>query len=234
MTSTACVLRTWWLSLLLAPVLASALLPATAAADVPPPDGNKFVSYAFKVEGPRGDLVVFAYPTSASNGAPTAELSVVEGAPIELGRRSGQTKLYAMKRADFEAWKAGYQPNPSAFDDPAVLGLIAKAIPCDLQPTPNFTLPASDLREAVVEEFVLKKLDATTCDLEPKGGASTEGPTTQAGDTQVPRAKGGCASCAIDEGGSRWLGLVSVGAALLIGARRRGARGLRGGARSQG
>jgi hypothetical protein len=224
-------------SSLLVALAVTTLAPAAAHADLPPPSGTKFVSYAFSVAdvGKHGDFVVFAYPTSQSDGAPTEELSVVtEGAPVGIGRRSGPPKLYAMKRAEFDAWKAGYQPNPQSFDDPAVLALIAKAIPCDLAPSPNHQLPKSDLRDAVLEELVAHKIDASTCDLEPKAGAAaptaggpSAGSPTAGGDSPAPAPKGGCASCAVEDLESAWPGLFSVGALGLLLARRRSPKGAR-------
>lgn len=203
-----------------------ALAPGAAFADVAAPRGDKYVPFAFTVldVSKFADFVVFAYPTSQSNGAPTAELAVVsEGAPVMLGRRSGQPKLYAMKRADFDAWKSGYTPT-RAFDDPVVQALLAKATPCDVEPTMSFVLPTSDPRETILEELVAKKIDATTCDLEPKGGATApdaaktpDAPSKP--DASTPSAsapKGGCASCTIEEGGAAWAGLASLGAALLV------------------
>lgn len=213
--------------------------PSLARADLPPPTGTRFVDYSFTVEGvaKQGDYVVFAYPTSMSNGRPTAELSVVtEGMPIPLGRRSGVPKLYSIKRGDFDAWKASYKPSlEDPFKDPAVEALISsgKVVACDAGPSPDFTLPDSDPRSEIREALVAQKIDDKTCDLEVKkagatpasaGSASPDGsapPAPSAGDPPASSPKGGCASCSIGGDGSAWIGLAGIGVAALAIARRR-------------
>lgn len=67
-----------------------ALLLALAFADVPPPLGQKRVTYTVEVLGAPADgpQALVVYPWSLSGGAPTAELGVVPptGA-LEIGRR---------------------------------------------------------------------------------------------------------------------------------------------------
>jgi MYXO-CTERM domain-containing protein len=212
----------------LAALSSFALSPFMAHADLPAPRGDKYVSFAFAVEGvgALADVVLLAYPTSQSDGAPTAELSVLsDGLPIELGRRSPQPKLYVIRRADFDAWRAANPTPPREFDDPTVQALLGKAVTCDLEPTPSFSLPESDPREQILEVLIAKKVDATVCELEPKGGATTspatDGAPPPTGEPQTPRAKGGCASCAVDDGGATWLGLGSFVLALGLFMRRR-------------
>jgi hypothetical protein len=202
-----------------------ALAPGAAAADVaPPPEWGKEVSYAFTVVDVSkfADFVVLAYPTSQSNDAPTAELALVnEGAPVTLGQASPVPKLYAMKRADFEAWKAGYTPT-QAFDDPVVQALLAKATLCDVRPSPSFTASKLFLGDTIVEEILAKKIDATTCDLEGPPSLRRRHPPAPPDATSTPDTpsaaapQGGCASCTIEEGGAAWAGLASLGAALLV------------------
>lgn len=213
--------------------LALATLAPPARADLPPPTGTKFVGYAFTVTGQskHADWVVLAYPVSLSNGRPTAELAVLEdGVAQELGRRSGVPKIYAMKRADFDAWKAGYQPNiEDPFKDPAVEALLGsgKALPCDLGPSPDFTLPDSDPRDAIKEAFAVAKLDATGCHLEkPGAGGDKTDPNgaTPATDPAAPPAQPrsrGCAGCTLGAEAPTWIGGLGAAVAALALARRR-------------
>src|SRR5262245_26939659 len=83
------------------PMLALVLgFAVPASADLPPPDGKKFVGFAFRVENMKAfpEYVLVAYPCSDSNGAPMMEAKIVsDGASVSVGRRGGQPELYRMK-----------------------------------------------------------------------------------------------------------------------------------------
>lgn len=192
--------------------LALALFTAsfTARADLPPPDGQRFVDYEFSVSGlaAHPDWVLLAFPWSMSNGAPTEELAEVkDGTPVGVGRRSGTPKLYAMKRADYETFKKGYTPSSERFQDPALRALFAgsQVIPCDLGPSPDFQLSSDDPRESIVEKFELVSVTAAACDLERTGAAAptAKEPDAAASDASgespraatSPKKAAGCAGC---------------------------------------
>lgn len=182
-----------------------------SSADLPPPDGQKFVDYAFSVEGLAkfGDFVLLAYPYSLSNGRPTTEhLQLEEGKQASLGRRSGTPKLYAMKKAAYEEWLKGYKPDREAMDDPALAALFGgnQVIACNVKLSPSFQLPTSDPRSTVVEAFRVAKIDDKTCRIEPASGAtkttSGEKPPTRVASSDSPTQppppkKAGCAGCAM-------------------------------------
>jgi hypothetical protein len=180
-----------------------------SSADLPPPDGQKFVDYAFSIEGLAkfGDFVLLAYPYSLSNGRPTTEhLQLEDGKQASLGRRSGTPKLYAMKKTAYEEWLKGYEPDREAMEDPALAALFGgnQVIACNAKLSPSFQLPTSDPRSTVVEVFRVTRIDDKTCQIEPASGvtktASGDPPTRVASSdspTQPPPPKkAGCAGCA--------------------------------------
>src|SRR5262245_4350707 len=86
----------------LAAALAAVAAGASAArAELPPPDGRKYISYAFRVDGVAAfaEHVLLAFPWSTSNGRPTEEHTrVEEGKAVPVGSRSAPPRLYAMRR----------------------------------------------------------------------------------------------------------------------------------------
>ncbi len=231
-----------------------ALAAAEARADLPPPDGKKFVEYAFQVQGvsAQKDWVLLAFPYSASNGRPTEEYAeLAEGTPVSVGRRGGLPKLYAMKLADYDAFKKGYKPPQDNFEDPALRALFSsdKVVRCDGAPGPTHQLPTTDRRDKIVETLKLVSVDAKACRVvaadaatpvststptaapatDPSAGAS---PTDVASAAPVassdPTPKsGGCAGCSMD-GVERKSGALVVGLGVLaLVIARRGRRGSR-------
>ncbi len=136
-------------------------------ADLPPLDGTKFVSYSFTVEGLAGfkDFVVFAYPWSLSNGAPTREHTVIENdEPVRVGRRSPTPKLYAMPRAAYDRWKESYEPRAD-HENPALDALIKRPdiVKCTGGPAPRFSLPSDNGRSKIVDRLSATKIAAGAC-----------------------------------------------------------------------
>jgi MYXO-CTERM domain-containing protein len=215
----------------------SALLcsAAPALADLPPPDGTKFVGYGFQVDNLAAfpDYVVLAFPWSMSSGRPSEEHAVVsDGKRLGVGRRSASPKLYAMKRADYEAWKATYTPPQDNYEDPQLRTLFAsdKVRVCDQAPEPKFSLDEDDERNEVVQAFRALKIDGATCALELASAKDTSAKTEQPSNDTSPSPStdgapksGGCAGCTVEPpAGSAWALIGSaVAAALLVGRRRR-------------
>lgn len=237
-----------------AALFASLFAPALARADLPPPDGTKFVSYAYAVDGLEAhpDFVLLGYPSSATNGRPMDDYAELGKQPVTLGRRGGSPAIYAVKRADYEAWKATLAPlGPDAptFDNPAFKAFFTsdKVARCDEAPKPSFSLPSSDPREGVVERFRVVALGASGCDLERVGGESGTSAPSEAGGfatppedagqpadaplggAGAPANRGGCAGCGVAsvEAGERGLAAVMLGFGLIVARRLR--RTLRGG-----
>jgi MYXO-CTERM domain-containing protein len=257
--SFAVLVRDWRMHLvrrLAAPLLGIALglAAAGAHADLPPPDGQKFVGYAFQVQGlsPQKDWVLLAFPYSASNGRPTEEYAeLADGKPVSVGRRGGSPKLYAMKRADYETFKKGYKAPQDDYEDPALRALFAsdKVVRCDAAPSPVHQLPKSDAREDVVETLTLVSIDAKACHVVagaaaapvttanptatpvPDGSAApiasgAVAPAPTASSDPTPKG-GGCAGCSMD-GVDRKGGALAVGLGVLaLVIARRGRRGER-------
>lgn len=81
--------------------LLAVLLAGPARADVPPPAGQKSVSYEIVVDGlPTDGSSLVVYPWSSSNGAPTAELAVVGPQPLVFGRRISGSPAFHLLSAD--------------------------------------------------------------------------------------------------------------------------------------
>lgn len=229
-------------------VLAGLILSSCAAlarADLPPPDGKKFVSYGFVVENTKAfpDYVVLAYPWSMSNGAPTKEHALVEdGKPVRLGRRSSAPKLYAMKRAEYETWKASYKPTHE-FDDPALEALFTgkQVVPCGVELSPTTMIDKSDPRDEVVDAVRVELIAAGSCRAvmaktaapvapAPRVASSEATPTTPAS-AQAPATPNaepkpkGCGACEVEPSAGRGLlGFPALALGALLWRRRRRAR----------
>lgn len=183
--------------------------PAIARADLPPPDGTRFVEYRFRVDGASKspDYMIVVYPWSMSNGAPTREHTVAqEGMWVSVGRRSSPPELYAVKKADFEAFEKTWKPSERFNEDPAMDAFLAKGAKCNLAPSPDFTLSKDDPRDAVEEVFTVQTISDSSCVLSKGGGAATppsDFATPPEGSTDAPTSAapkgGGCAGCAVGE-----------------------------------
>ncbi len=102
---------------------------STARGDEPPPPLRKRVSFQFVIEGldAHPEHVVFAYPWSGSDGAPTREHArVMSGRPVWVGSRSDQPRLYAMPRAAFEEWERTHEPTGEYGENPEADALVAR------------------------------------------------------------------------------------------------------------
>jgi hypothetical protein len=215
------------------------LLPAgRALADLPPPDGTRFVDYGFRVDGLAKfpDRVLVAYPWSLSNGAPTRELAEVrDGEVVNVGRRSPTPALYALKKVAFEEFKKAH---PEAFlpgGEPAALEeLVRAAVRCDAAPSPQFSLSTSDTRSAIVDVFRAERLDDASCNLVAQKAAGAEPEVSPAGTdaraagdgegTVAPKG-GGCAGCVVPAGRAGFLpGFASLLVGLGLLGRRRAQR----------
>jgi hypothetical protein len=233
--------------------VALSLDASAARADLPPPDGTRFVSYAYAVDGLEAhpDYVLLGYPSSGSNGRPMDDYAELGKQPVTLGRRGGSPTIYAAKRSDYESWKATLAPlGPDAplFDNPSFKAFFAsdKVVRCDEAPKPRFTLPSSDPREGIVERFRVAALGPGRCDLErvsdgsgaaapsePAGFATPPDDAAQPGDALLggagaPPSRGGCAGCTVasTEHGERGLAAAMLGLGVVIAARlRRPTRG---------
>jgi hypothetical protein len=192
-------------------VAAVVTLAAHVRADLPPPEDKKFVGYAFRVGNTKAfpDYVVLAFPWSLSGGAPTKEHALVEdGKPLSVGRRSSTPELYAMKRSEYESWKAEYKPTME-YQDPALDALFAsqKVVRCTAKLSPEFLLAKDDPREQVTEAFRVEAIDATSCKIKKLDANETPNPTTPVGTPMAtpsdptgptpPRARG-CGGCATE------------------------------------
>jgi hypothetical protein len=223
-----------------AALVAAFALAGPAHADLPPPDGSKFVGFSFKVENlaPFKDFALLAYPCGGSNGAPSADMTELkEGVTVDVGRRGGNCTLYAMPRADFDQWRKANPGNTG----PAVSALFeSKQVrACSGAPQVVGVLPTSDARNAVSETLHVTKLDGTGCTIVSGSGDDKHGssppaapalpasPASPASPTPPPVNGGGCAGCAID---GQPLGFGSFAASLsfvalalsrLAGARKR-------------
>ena len=177
--------------------LAAFLLPAAASADLPPPDGTKFVDFQIEISGlaAHADHVLYVYPWSLSDGAPGSEVGQVEdGRALSFGRRiAGTPKVYAAKKDGFDPAAEGFDPE--------------QGIDCGLAISPRFTVD-EDGPDKIVERYQVAELSDTACRLQ----AATADPpapkpdapapvATDAGGTGDAKAtpQGGCAACSLGE-----------------------------------
>lgn len=157
--------------------LASLLVTWQALADLPPPDGKRFVNYGFTVSGiPAGsDRVLFAYPCSSGGMPEAAQQKIEDGVAVNAGRRGGSCAIYSIAKRDYEAFLKGYEPTKST-SDPALEAFVKRASACQGGPTPTHVLPTSDPRSTVHELLTVKTLTATACVLETRGHAQPTAP----------------------------------------------------------
>lgn len=220
-------------------VLSGAILlrASAASADLPPPDGTKFVGYELVVKGvPAGETALLAFPCSSSNGVPETDAKrLVDGTPVAVGRRGGNCKLYAAKAAEWEALAATkYEDRGSRTK--ALQAFFEKATPCSgASPTMASTLPKTDPRTVVRETLEVKELTPTACRLalgkteatpSPAAASASAAPSSAAAATvptsggAPPARTGGCAAAPASSG-STSSALVTALAVLALRARRR-------------
>lgn len=203
-----------------------------AGADLPPPEGKKFVSNAFSVTNLAAfsDYTLLAFPWSLSNGRPTEEMAeLVDGKEVGLGRRSATPKIYAISRSDYQRWQANYKAPEDNSEDKAARELFAsdKVILCDVTLAPTYQVDKTDPRDTVVEAFSVVKIAPGVCDLEKVNAPKVAPPPTTAAPsddvtsgganepTTAPR-EGGCAGCSVGGTGNGLEGLFGVGFALAL------------------
>jgi MYXO-CTERM domain-containing protein len=207
------------------PLIAGALLAlaSLARADLPPPDGTKFVGFAFQVDnlGSFKDFALLAFPCGSSNGAPIAEMAELkEGTPVSVGRRGGDCKLYSMPRADFDAWRKGVPDNKGEAVEALFAGPKVRA--CKGGPQMVSTLPTSDPRDTVTQTIHVSQLDATACVISAVGAGAGTTPAAKAsaGASETPPVNRGCAGCAVP-GAPAGSGALAAALSLLALALRR-------------
>jgi len=200
----------------------------SARADLPPPDGQKFVGYGFgvaNIDAYAKDYALLAYPCGTSSGAPIAEMAEIQaGANISVGRRGGNCQLYVMARADFEAWKKQGDKSENALD---VLFKSSKVRSCTGGPNIRHQLPKSDSRDGITETLKISKLDAKDCviaaaDVAPptQMSATPATPSATPADTSStgksdppPPVEPGCSRCSV---GSAPFGATGIAALSLV------------------
>jgi len=158
-----------------AALVAVALGVSTVRADVAPPPGYKQNSFGIRVENISSfpDYVVLVFHWGTSNGAPMMQIGEVRpGAVLGFGRRlTGPPELYAMRRNEFETWRAS---NPSAGGYPsdeqeqAMQALFAsdRVIRCGVRISPIHTVPTSGPDE-VVHVFRAEAISEGSCRITP-------------------------------------------------------------------
>jgi MYXO-CTERM domain-containing protein len=205
-------------------LVAGALLAAatSARADLPPPNGTKFVGFAFEVDDLAAvkDFVLLAYPCGSSNGAPIAEMAELkEGTPVSVGRRGGDCQLYAMARADFDEWRKGVTGNQGAAVDALFKSPRVRA--CTGGPEHVYTLPISDSRSTVTQTLHVAQLDANGCSITSAASGAGTAPTTT-GPTETPPVNRGCAGCSVPPAPPGPGALAATLSLVALASRRRG------------
>jgi hypothetical protein len=137
--------------------------PALVRADVPPPDGRRFVGFGLKVSSleampPTHRLVLF--PIDLSNGAPMPEYRVVdEGDEIALGRRTGLVGFYAVPAAEVEGTSLRGIPPGASIDVLEAYFESARVARADLELRPVGTVDSASPVRAITHGFAVEGLD---------------------------------------------------------------------------
>ncbi len=159
-----------------AAALAALALARPAAADLPPPDGVKRVSYGFTVSNlaafPGHVLTVF--PRSMRHGMPKVDHAVVkDGERVEVGPRGAPPRLFAVKKADYDVFNAGYKPTET-YEDPPLEAFFksSKVVLCDAELDVRTEIPEGDPRDRVSEAFRAVAIDDGRCHLIAAGAAA--------------------------------------------------------------
>jgi MYXO-CTERM domain-containing protein len=192
-----------------------------ARADLPPPDGKKFVGFSFSVDNVSSfkDFALLAFPCSSSNGVPVVEMAELkEGTSVSVGRRGGNCKLYAMPRADLDAWRKGVTSNKG--DEVEALFKSPKVRACTGGPDIVHTLPVADPRDVATQVLHVAQLDATACSITAPGSGAGTAPATNAGAAEPPPVNRGCAGCSVP-GAPMGAGAVAAALSLVALALRR-------------
>lgn len=206
-------------------VLTLVAVGGAARADLPPPDGTKFVGYGFKITGlaVAPDRVLFAQPCSGSDGAPTADaVKIDDGRIVSVGRRGGTCAVYNIAKTRWEEFAKDYKPTMSS-DDPAARAIAAEAKKCEGGPTPMHQTSKDDARTGLTEALRVVKLDGATCVLKSDGieGGPPGGGGGGSGTSSNPKKSGCAAAAGAIDGASSWAALVALGATVFRRRRRR-------------
>lgn len=194
---------------------AALLSSRIAHADLPPPDGTRFVGYEFVVTGTTAakDDAFFAYPCSSSSGAPVLDYRVLEeGKPVAVGRRGGTCEIYRIGKDKLAAFASKRTASPEGGRDADLEAFAKGARKCAGSPSIKFTLPASDTRSEIRETYVLAVKDAE-CTLSPSSQGAAPEPK---GVVASPAASSkGCSAASGETGpGASGSGLAGLGVAL--------------------
>lgn len=178
-----------------------------ARADLPPPEGMKFVSYEVRVEGLEAhpDHVLLVYPWSLSNGAPTREVGVLTaGQPLPFGRRfGGRPRVYAMRKDAWESVRAEIESRDPEGMSGNEEGFPAEgAVDCGTEISPRHQVDEGG-PEVATDTYQVTTLSDEACQLK------------KLSSTPIPTARGGCASCSVQDASDDrpwWLiGLLALG-----------------------
>lgn len=200
-------------------------LTSTSRADLPPPDGTKFISFGFGIDAQSKTpgMVLLAYPYSTSDGAPTTEFAELKpGQAVSLGRRGGTPFIYAVPEALYRRWKKEHRPRD--LDDVSkefqVLQDSGKLVRCNLRPTPTTTLPSDDPRKEIIQTFGTVEVSASRCVLR---DSSTAAPQNQPKALPTAAKSSGCTGCtmATSQQPKRLGYALTLAAALWLQRRRR-------------
>jgi hypothetical protein len=204
----------------LAFALASAATSTEARADLPPPDGTRFVGYDFAVTGvasAKGDAF-FAYPCSSSSGVPVLDLQVLEeGKSVSVGRRGGTCEVYRTSKARLDAFLAKREATPRDARDAQLEAFVKSAHKCSGAPALAFSLPTSDPRSGIHETYAVavKGADCTLTPTTPPSPAPTPvvvPPVTASQPSSTPEPKGAVAPPVASSKGCSFAPGVGAGA----------------------
>jgi len=218
----------------LAAVVSTLAVVSSAQADLPPPDGDKFVEFAFSVRGISAspDRVLLAFPCSGSNGVPSlGHQKLEEGRSVRVGRRGGTCALRHAAKADYEAFASKYKPTGS-FQDPPLEEFMKATLPCEGGPSIRTQIPKTDPRSVVEEKLVVRALSATVCKVAVDTGAPDAKKSSEPGPAPTPApppesppapppVKRGCSTSPSSSSSGALFGVAVVALALASRSRRR-------------
>ncbi|MCB9601906.1 MAG: hypothetical protein H6721_27655 [Sandaracinus sp.] len=150
-----------WLALV---GLGIGLWVGAARADMPPPDGRRFVRFSLRISSvdalpPTHRLVL--YPIDFSNGAPQPEYRVVGAEDeLELGRRAGLVGFYAVPAEEVDGDTLRGLPADAPYEALEAYFSSARVAKAELEARPVGTLDEATLVRVVTHGYAVQAFGA--------------------------------------------------------------------------
>jgi len=136
---------------------------------VPPPDGQKYAQYSFRVDNIQSfpDWVLVAYPCSSNKGFSKSGIVITSDATVPVAQGPYTCAIYAMKKDPWTAWRtANPAPTEPNTDDLALDALASSGqmLPCRDGPEPRSVVDESG-PDTIEDTVHVQTLTDTNCQL---------------------------------------------------------------------